>query len=181
MTIIKFILVGLAAVMFLALVKKVFSMSSPVGKNEPFVIMSPFEATITKGGKPVANTQVKLNYSWNSGSAEEQEGFDILFTTDANGFVSVPAIEKQIFVSQIQTTTSNYVISVLHNDGAVEIHDVAKSDSAMYGELGVKVEEYKCELTDPFVGIRDTRREKYSLIATRCTWDGFENLKKIEL
>lgn len=181
MTIIKFILVGLAAVMFLALVKKVFSMSSPVGKNEPFVIMSPFEATITKGGKPVANTQVKLNYSWNSGSTEEQEGFEVLFNTDTGGKVRMPAIERNIFMSNLQTTTANYSIKVRLEGEEVVIHSIGKVDPKLHGELDTPATKFSCELEDPLKVIVDPRDHDGTLYTTRCKTDVFNQFQQVEI
>lgn len=181
MTIIKFIFIGLAAIMFLALVKKVFSMSSPVGKNEPFVIMSPFKATITRGGKPVANAQVKLNYSWNSGNAEEQEGFDEFFTTDTNGILSMPEIKRDIFVSRVQTTASNYSIEIKNGDEWDVIHSIGKKDPALNGELNVELDMLSCELTDPLMIVVDMRRHVGSLYTTRCRADQFKEFRTEEI
>ena len=161
--------------------KKFFSISSHLGENKPFVIMSPFEAAITNGGKPFANAQVKLNYSWNSGNAEEQEGFDTLFSTDANGRVFMPPIERDIFISNIQTTTANYIIKVIHGAEEITIHSIGKVDPRLHGELDTPVTDLSCDLNDPLRVIVDPRNHEGTLYTTRCKTPVFERFQQIEI
>lgn len=176
------LVIALAAILTILLVaKEVFGMTSGIGKKQPFVIMSPFKAMITKSGKPLANALVKVHYSWNSGTADDEEGYISEHKTDSNGIVSLPKIEREIFISNIQTTASNYLISVVHDGEEIEMHSAGKVKPEINGEFNQAVSKYTCDIDAPYMMVSEAGNIKSGYATTKCNWKGREKLNPEEL
>lgn len=163
------------------IVNKVLSMSNGLGKKQTFVIVSPFRAKLTDGGQPIKNAVITLRYSWNSGSDDDEAGYTKRYKSDSEGVVEIPAIEKEIFVSNVQKTASNYTISVTVKGAETEFHTVSKSNPAMHGELEKELIGLTCDIGAPWMMVVNPGAEGSSLFGTKCEWPDRKNLQVEEL
>ena len=168
-------------ILFGFIINKVLSMSSGLGQKQPFVIMSPFRAKLLNRGEPIKNASVTLRYSWNSGSEDDRAGHIKEYKSDAEGIVDIPAIEREIFVSNVQKTASNYSLSVTVNGVKNEFHTVSKSNPLMHGELEQELTGLICDIDAPWMMVENPDAKGSSLFGTKCEWPDRKSLKFEEL
>ena len=138
--------------------------------------MSPFEASLSNNGAPLANARVKLWYTWATAEGEDAAGHTVYFTTNEEGYVSMPSIEKKIFISNVQPNASMYTIEVEVDDEFETIADITKRSPDLYSELGSKVPDMKCDLESPMTSIKE--KNINSRFISVCEWTGSDSLSK---
>jgi len=148
--------------------KEVSMLSLLLGKKplQNYVLSSPIEGILMKGGKPLANTKIIREINWFEG---EEKVFEE-FTSNDNGVFSLPVYEKELKLGKLtQFVVNSYLYA----------HEIDPNDDNLFytssnfgGKLYLDTEKGPlinliCELTQPLNG---TGLD--SPIYSRCTWQG---------
>lgn len=130
--------------------------------EETFVTSSPIEGKILNEGLPVANARIVRKVRSN----KHQDWVVEEFSTDENGFFSLPVREETYSLGLTQFVSATQVD--IEIDG--ELVNFWYSNSLkgeIYAEFGgSELKELLCELTDEEIIINDDLHN----IITKCTW-----------
>jgi len=138
------------------------SMSLFSKEKHEVVISSPFEGVITYKGEPASGAKVERKLKW-----KDEDGETDSVETDQNGYFSLPVVEDTVSLSPITQFVMGQEIRVYFNNEEYEIWSIGKDSRELYGELGTKPENFRCELTDEGV----PHRLENALLYTSCKWD----------
>jgi hypothetical protein len=134
------------------------------------VLFSPLEGKLTFRGEPLSNTKIKLHISW-----KDKEGESFYYSTDTNGFFSIPKIKSEYEESPLAQLVIRQELTVEHDNNFYEVWTMSKMESAEFTELGGKPVGLVCEVTDDLTTVRGIR----SLGGVACTWESLTIKKEI--
>lgn len=130
--------------------------------EEEVVICSQMEGVITLNGKPVSNAKIERWLKW-----KDEEGEKDYFSTDENGRFDIPVKRDVVKLSAITQFVMAQEIRVFVDGVEYVIWAKAKREKGIYGELGGKPENFRCELSDEFVRVEAGE----GMLVTSCKWD----------
>jgi hypothetical protein len=145
-----------------------FSMSFLTKPEEEVVFSSPMEGNITFGNKPVSGAIIERLIKW-----KDKTGEIDATTTDENGNFHLPIIKDTVKLPKISQFVVTEEIFVIYNNKKHLIWSLSKMTKKIYGELGGKPKNLRCELTDedePF-------RFDNAMLVSICKWDSIEPQK----
>jgi len=134
------------------------------GKKEEksYIISSPLEGILMKGGEPLANTKIIRRLRWNG----NEEGVVDEFMTDEKGYFSLPVYEEVLSLNtmtQFVGSTTIFASSELDDNF---FWYSPKTDGELFSDTGGKLDELICDL-----GNAEERVEATSHgILTKCRW-----------
>lgn len=134
-------------------------------QEEKAVICSPMEGVITYKGSPVTGAKIERWLKW-----KDELGIRDSVKTDSNGYFSLPIVKDTVHLNPISQFVMGQEIKVLYNSKEYEIWSIGKSEKDIYGELGGRPENFRCELTDQGVA----HRLDNALLYTSCKWDAIK-------
>jgi len=134
------------------------------GKKEEksYVISSPLEGILVKGGKPLVNTKIIRRLRWNG----NEEGVVDEFMTDEKGYFSLPVNEEVLSLNamtQFVASTTLFANSELDDNF---FWYSPKTDGELFSDSGGKLEEMICDLDNEEERVEATRHG----ILTKCRW-----------
>ena len=139
-----------------------FAMSLFSSKKEEVVLFSEMEGHLTYKGKPAANAKITLWYKW-----KDKQGESVVYNTDENGYFSIPTIRDQYKPRMLAQLVITQRLTVSYNNEEYVIWANGKMSPEEFSELGGKVVDLRCELTD--------ERERVEIdsgvaVGTSCKW-----------
>ena len=130
------------------------------------VLFSPFEGQITIDGKPASQAKIKLWIKW-----KDNQGETFIYTADDNGRFSIPKKEATYKESALAQIVITQEITVEYRNESYLIWTLSKTNTHEFGELGGRVSNVVCELTEDLQPIRTDS----VLMGTTCRWDIVSN------
>ena len=129
------------------------------------VLFSPMEGKITFEGKPVANAKIVRLVRW-----KDSKGESDTFTTDINGEFHIPIKKANVRIGPLAEFVMSQSLHVTYNGTETQIWGKSKRNTELYGELGGKPKNFRCELADEvkYIDVAD------GLFGTSCKWDSIE-------
>lgn len=144
---------------------KGYAMSLLYHPEQEIVICSPMEGRITYEGKPVAVSAVERKLNWKNDNGQ------IDFTaTDSDGVFKLPIVKESVKLLKLAQFVVHQEIYVTFNGTKHLIWVMGKFGKNLYSELGGKLKNLHCELTDDLVRVETER----GLLGTVCKWDAIE-------
>lgn len=139
-------------------------MSMLFGKE--VVLSSPLEGSITFEGKPAAKAEIVRILKWKDDVGETETYF-----TNEQGHFSLPLKKAKVRIPPLAEFVISQTILVRHAGQEFQIWGRSKRGTEIYGELGGRPVNFRCELTDEveFIDVSD------GLFGTSCKWDNLEN------
>jgi len=137
-----------------------------------YVLSSPIEGVLMKGGEPLANTKIIREVNWFGGEDKVFEEF----TTNDNGVFNLPAYEKELKLGKLTQFVANsylYAYEIDENDDNL-FYMTSNFGGTIYSETEVPLNDLVCDMNQPEDSVRIN-----SSIYSRCTWQGKEDLKDI--
>jgi len=133
--------------------------------KEEVVLFSPMEGVITYEGQPAEGAEVVRQVTWKNDETRTDRS-----EADENGQFSFPVItdsDRQVLPTQF---VAHQRVYVNYRGEEYVIWMMGKISTDLYGELGGKPSNFRCELTS------DLRRVEgpYSGLGTMCKWDEIE-------
>lgn len=159
LTLLKWSLVIAGIPVFLILSNAIKSLAKSIHEN--VVLFSPLEGTLTFESKPAAEAKITRRLTFN-----ESVSITDTFYANEQGEFNIPAKNEIVRISPMRPLAIQQVINVEYGNNHFSIWRMHKFTKALYGELGGKPVEVKCELTDPHSDINVT--EGY--LHTSCKW-----------
>lgn len=137
------------------------AMSILFGKEA--VLFSPLEGRITFGGEPAHNAEIVRVIKWKDDTGETET-----YSTDQNGYFALPLKKRKVRAPPFAELVIVQSIFVRYAGQEVQIWGRTKRGIELYGELGGKPSNLRCELTDEveYLDMQD------GLFGTLCKWDG---------
>lgn len=132
------------------------------------VLFSPMEGRITFEGKPAANAKIVRTIIWKGDDGET----DIFYTAE-DGTFKLPIKRAKVRIPLLAEFVLTQEVSVFYKDQEFTVWVRSKEDLDIYGELGGKPKNFRCELTDESVRLE----EFWGLFGTSCKWDSIEKLE----
>jgi hypothetical protein len=131
--------------------------------EETFVTSSPIEGKILNEGLPVANARIVRKVRSN----KHQDWVVEEFSTDENGFFSLPVREETYSLGLTQFVSATQVDIEIDSE-LVNFWYSNSLKGEIYAELGgTELEELSCELTSEKIIINGD----FHNILTKCTWN----------
>ncbi len=134
------------------------------GKKEDknYVISSPLEGILVKGGEPLANTKIIRRLRWNG----NEEGIVDEFITDDTGYFSLPAYEKTLSLNTMTQFVGSVTIFAHTETDDNFIWYSPKTDGDMHSDTGGELGGMICDLDNEEERVDATSHG----ILTRCRW-----------
>ena len=132
---------------------------------EEVVIASPLNGHITFQGQPAAGATVTRHLAWKDEAGEKETT-----VTDEGGYFEFAVKTDVVKISKITQFVMSQEIYVNYQDTEYLIWTIGKGSKELYGELGGKPVNFRCELTDEPVRVE----VKNGLLGTSCKWDAVE-------
>lgn len=152
------IVLGLCA---LALFSRQGFTMSLFGEKQKVVVSSPLEGTLTYQGNPASGAQVERFLRW-----KDQDGEITTVKADEKGRFKLPAREDEVKISPLSRFVIHQKITVRYKGDETVIWSIGTASREIYGELGEKPNNFRCELTDePY-----TKDMENGLLYTICKW-----------
>lgn len=131
--------------------------------EETFVTSSPIEGKIMNEGLPVANARIVRKVRSN----KHQDWVVEEFSTDENGFFSLPVREETYALGLTQFVSATQV-DIEINGELINFWYSNSLKGEIYAEFGgAKLKELSCELTSEEIIINGD----FHNILTKCTWN----------
>ena len=162
------IVLGLVLFPLIVYVSKGFAMSLFKHPEEEVVVSSPLEGKITFKGEPAAGAKVLRTLKW-----KDDKGVTDSVMTDADGNFNFPIVKDVVTIGKMTQFVMSQKISVYYNQEETVIWVIGKGDKSLYGELGGKPVNFRCELTDESAPMR----MQDALLVTKCKWDGIKQIQ----
>lgn len=134
-------------------------------KTEDVVVASPMEGRITFNGNPVAGAKMERWLKW-----KDERGEVETTVTDGSGEFHFNAKQDSVKLSPLTEFVIGQEIRVYHEGTEYMIWYKAKVNTDMYGELGGRPTNLRCELTAEPVRVEAGE----GLLGTSCVWDSIE-------
>lgn len=125
-------------------------------------LFSPMQGKLTYKGKPAANAKIVRHLIWKDETGEKE-----IFHANENGEFNLPVKKEKIKIPLLSEFVISQEIVVFYQDQKFEIWGISKHNTEEYGELGGKLENLRCELTDE---LRFPEIPQ-GLFGTSCVWD----------
>lgn len=129
------------------------------------VLFSPLEGKITYEGKPAANAKIVRLVRW-----KDTKGETDVFTADENGEFHIPVKKANVRIGPLTEFVMSQSLHITYNGQETQVWGKSKRNTELYGELGGKPKNFRCELTDEveYIDVPD------GLFGTSCKWDSIE-------
>ena len=126
------------------------------------VLFSPMQGKLTYKGKPAANAKIIRHIIWKDDTGEKET-----FYANEQGEFNLPIKREKVKIPALGEFVITQEIVVHYENQQFDIWGISKSDLGEYGELGGKLENFRCELTN------ELRFPEISngLFGTSCEWD----------
>jgi hypothetical protein len=160
-----YVLLAIACLVVLFFSMKGATMTIFSGKEEEVVLFSPMEGTLTFEGKPVADAKIVRLVRWKDSSGESDT-----FSTNVNGEFYLPIKKATVRIGPLSEFVMSQSIHVFYNGTETQIWGRSKRSTELYGELGGKPKNFRCDLADE-VEYKDVAD---GLFGTSCKWDSIE-------
>lgn len=132
------------------------------GEKQKVVIASPLEGVITHNGQPAVGAKVERMLRWKD---EESETHTV--HADNEGRFELPLREDEVKISSLSRFVIHQKITVHYQGKEIPIWSLGTAHSELYGELGKKPENFRCELAaEP-----STKELESGLLYTLCNHD----------
>lgn len=133
--------------------------------EEEIVVCSPMEGVITLDGKPAAGARVERSLSWKDKAGEKDS-----VRTDDQGVFTLPLKTDTLALGKFSQLVINQEIVVIYREQEYLIWTMGKGSKDIYGELGGKPSNFRCELNDEMVRVDVPD----GLLGTSCKWDSID-------
>lgn len=130
------------------------------------VLFSPMQGKLTYNGQPAANAKIVRHLVWKDDKGEKET-----FYTNSNGEFNLPIRREKVKIPALGEFVITQELVVFYEDQQFEIWGISKYDIEEYGELGGKLENFRCELTDELTDELRFPEIQNGLFGTSCTWD----------
>lgn len=136
------------------------------GKKEEniYVISSPLEGVLVKGGKPLANTKIIRRLSWNG----NDEGIVDEFTTDDEGHFDIPTHEQSLSIGKLTEFVGTVTLYIESIDDDNFFYHSSKRSAEIYSDTKEPLEELVCDMAQEEALVDISRVGIFS----RCKWKG---------
>lgn len=129
---------------------------------QTYVISSPMQGVLMKNGEPLAYTKFSRHLRWNG----NEEGLVEEFTTDQNGFFSLPVHEENLDLGMLTQFTGSTHLQAEIDGEVFDIWYNNKFEGHVYAETGKELNNLVCDLTSEEVVVQ----AELSKIMTICRW-----------
>ena len=135
-------------------------------EKKSYVIFSPLEGVLTKGGKPMADTKIMRELRWNT----NDDGIKEYFQTDANGYFKLPLHEETFDMSALTQFVANQYVSIESDSGTDYLWVCGKLSTGLFSELGYEPESVVCDVENELLRVEVERGQ----LGTKCRWNGIK-------
>jgi len=147
------------------------SMSLLSHPEEELVLCSPMSGRITFNKTPLAGAKIERVIKWKDGVGQTDTTI-----TDQHGNFMLPVIKEKAKLPKLSQFVVLQEMRVFRNGESHvfwTMSQMGKEARRLYGELGGKPVNFRCELT------RDstTLRLEDAFLITQCEWDSIEKIK----
>jgi len=132
-------------------------------KPTSYVISSPLSGKLVRAGDPILNTRIVRTLYWNG----NQEGIKQIFSSDDNGYFSLPAHEEMLELGPLQEFIAKTDIKALIDGVEEDIWYSTKMAKELNSEFDTPPRALVCDLNEPEIGVNI----KYGLCLTKCRWE----------
>jgi hypothetical protein len=126
------------------------------------VLFSPMQGKLTYKGQPAANAKIVRHLTW-----KDEDGEKEIFFANENGEFSLPVKRENVRIPKLGEFNIIQEIWVYYDNQEFGIWGRAKEDLGEYGEFGGIPTNFRCELTDERISLR----QGHGLFRTSCKWD----------
>ncbi len=146
-------------------VKKESSMLDIFGeKEEKYVISSPLEGTLVKGGIPLPNTKIIRRLTWSGNDT----GISDHFITDNKGHFDIPIYEQQLSIGKLTEFVGTITLYIDSESDENFFYHSSKRSAEVFSDTGAALEELVCDIAQPEALVEISRVGIFS----RCKWKG---------
>ena len=155
-------------------IQEVFSMgvlNLLISEAEPekYVISSPLEGRMMRGGEPLRHFTFYRYMKWTEYTEEDRTVLIQEFTTDDEGYFSLPEYSKILKIPGLNEFIATMDLRTVGNDENTTFHSQGKMNKELYAELGLEPENFICDFENDDVVVRSP-----NLTMSRCRWNGME-------
>lgn len=132
------------------------------GTPENYVIFSPMEGVLLKGGNPLPNVKIIRTLKWNG----NDEGTMSEFVTDEVGRFSIPIHEEKLSLGMLSQFVGKTKLIVEFNGENIVFWYNNKFTPEIYAETDGPISELGCDIDLEEITVRAGQ----STILTKCRW-----------
>lgn len=132
------------------------------GSEQKVVVASPMEGVIMHGGQPATGAKVERTLRW-----KDEDGETLAVEVDSEGRFELPIRVDEVKISSLSRFVIHQKITVHYQGKEIPIWSLGTAHRGLYGELGKKPENLRCELT----GEPSTEELEDGLLYTLCKWN----------
>lgn len=151
---------GLLPAILLLSVKGV-AMTFYSGARQDIVLFSPMRGVLTYQGSPAVGAKITRHIIWQHDYSQN----DIVYSGQ-NGSFYLGLLQTTISLPPFTQLVVSQQLEVEHAGRHFVIWSLGKLDKELYGELGGKPVQLRCELTDPLVRVEVPSGG----LGTSCKW-----------
>lgn len=129
------------------------------------VLFSPLEGRFTFGGQPAHNAEIVRVVKWKDDTGETEA-----YSADQQGHFSLPLKKTKVRTSPFSELVITQSVFVRYAGKEIQIWGRTKRGAELYGELGGKPINLRCELADEVEHLQ----MQEGLFGTLCKWDGLD-------
>lgn len=133
------------------------------GDAEKFVIFSPMQGVLLKGGKPMANTKIIRRLRWNG---NDEDGLVDEFTTDEAGRFSLPVHEEALSLGMLNQFVGKADLEIETADGQDYLWTSSKFSPEIFSETKGEMQELVCDIDAEEIAVPMGATS----ILTKCRW-----------
>lgn len=135
--------------------------------QKSYIIASPLEGILTKGGTPIPNAKIIRILRWPG----NQEGLTQEFSTDSKGVFKLPAHEEILTMGLLTQFVSSFKLVYKGETRSYDLWYNNKFDEEIYSETGGKVSGLVCDINEQEIVFQ----VGLSRIMTVCRWNTMPN------
>lgn len=130
--------------------------------KQSYVIFSPLQGVLMQNGKPLANTTITRQLSWNG----NDDGLVEEFTTDEQGRFSLPIHEEQLSLGMLNQFVGKADLEIKSEKGQEYLWTSSKFSPEMFAETGGEVNDLVCDIEFEEIAVPMGPTS----ILTKCRW-----------
>lgn len=139
-------------------------LSKPAPSN--YVISSPLEGVLTNNGRPLSNTRIIRELTWNGNDGELQK-IKQEYLTGEDGKFSLLLHEEILALAPLEQFVGKTSIEVEYEGVTHELWYSAKMDKELNSEYDTPPAGVVCDISNPEIGVN----MNLGMCLTRCRWD----------
>ncbi len=134
-------------------------------KKKTYVISSPMEGVMMKGGTPLPNTKIIRTLSWN-GIDEERQELVQEFITDDGGHFSLPVQEDRMALGMLTQFVSSTALEAEIDGQKVFLWYSKNFEGSIYAETEGPISNLVCDIVNEEMRVASNQTN----ITTVCRW-----------